>query len=456
MDHRIEFRPPDALAAYPGNAKRHPPEQIAKIAASIREFGFTYPILVDSAGVIIAGHGRLEAARLLGAATVPVMVAEGWSDDQVRAYRLADNRIAEDGDWDADLLRVELEALQSAGFDASLTGFSEEELAVLFGTPAATGNDPDAAPEPPPVALSRPGDVWTLGPHRVACGDCRSADTYAALLGAEKVDACWTDPPYNVAYEGAAGTIANDSMSDADFALFLRDAFALAFASMKPGAAIYVAHADGTQGLAFRQAFSGVGFKLHITVQWVKDRFVLARTDYQPQHEPILYGWRPGAAHRWHGGRKQTTIAQLGDGSPFVQQPDGSFAIRIGDRVLHVNGAATLDEVIPSVLHVDRPSASGLHPTMKPVALIERTLGNNVRAGDLVLDPFGGSGSTLIAADRLGCSARLIELEPRFVDVIVRRWQDFTGREAVHATTGETFANREALHAESVQPSTVS
>jgi DNA modification methylase len=455
LDHRVELRPIDSLAAYPGNAKRHPPDQIAKIAASMRSFGFTYPILVDSAGVIIAGHGRLEAARSLGAATVPVMVATGWTEDQVRAYRLADNRIAEDGDWDEDLLRVELTALTDAGFDTALTGFSEEELAALFGTPADDGNDPDAAPAPAPVVLSQPGDVWTLGPHRIVCGDSRSADVYAALLGTEKVDAVWTDPPYNVAYQGAAGSIANDSMSNNDFALFLRDAFTLAFASMKPGAAIYVAHAD-TEGLNFRSAFTAVGLKLSGCIIWAKDSLVLGRSDYQWQHEPILYGWRPGAAHRWHGGRKLTTIAQLPEGSPFVQQPDGSFTIRIGDRALHVAGAATVEELIPSVIREARPRASADHPTMKPVALIERTLGNNVRPGDLVLDPFAGSGSTLIAADRLGCSARVIELDPRFVDVVVRRWQEYSGREAVHATTGETFANRERLHGQPVQSPAVS
>lgn len=436
---QIENRDIGSLVEFPGNAKTHPDEQIGKIAASISEFGFTYPILVDADSNVIAGHGRLRAARALGMATVPVMVADGWTEAQVRAYRLADNRIAEDGEWDPELLKKEIEALLGFDFDTSITGFEQEEIDALFGVEPVSTNDPDAVPDTPEVALTKSGDVWVLGPHKIVCADCRNGGSYAAL-GGERFDACWTDPPYNVDYHR---TIANDSMDALAFAMFLKESFRLAFEMLKPGGAIYVAHAD-TEGLNFRRAFTDVGFKLSGCIVWAKDSLVLGRSDYQWQHEPILYGWKPGAAHRWHGGRKLTTVAQVGEHSPFTEQPDGTWLIRIGDRALKVEGSAQLVEFASSLIREARPRASVQHPTMKPVALIERTLGNNIRPGDLVLDPFAGSGSTIIAADRLGASCRAIEIEPRFVDVTVRRWQDYTGREAVSAN-GEPFNNRETL-----------
>jgi DNA modification methylase len=260
-------------------------------------------------------------------------------------------------------------------------------------------------------------------------------------MGTELADAVWTDPPYNVAYESAlAGKIKNDDMSAADFGELLSGAFGCLFAVMKPGASIYVAHAD-TEGYAFRKAFADRGFKLSGCLIWKKNALVLGRSDYQWIHEPILYGWKPGSKHRWFGGRKQVTVQELGDVSPFTQQADGTWAIRIGDQTMVVSGDAKIEGPQPSsVLFHEKPQRSQEHPTMKPVGLIERMLSHSARPGDIVVDAFGGSGSTLMAAERLGMCARLVELDTRFVDVIIRRYQDYTGRQATLESTGETFA----------------
>lgn len=420
------------LVPYDRNARTHSQEQVAQVAASIREFGFTNPLLIDEQNRIIAGHGRLAAATLLGMAAVPCIVVDGLTDDQRRALVLADNQLAANAGWDIDLLAEELRDLRDSGFDIDLVGFDTAFInEILDPSPGAT--DPDGAPALDPDPVSVLGDVWTLGPHRVICGDSVEASTLEALLGSERVDACWTDPPYNVAYQtDGHRAIENDALVDGDFRTFLHGAFTAAFGVMKPGAAIYVAHAD-TEGLNFRGAFTDVGFHLSGCIIWRKDSLVLGRSDYQWVHEPILYGWRPGARHRWYGGRKNTTVVDLGDGSPFQDNGDGSYTLRVGDRILTVSGQATVTELVPSVINEPKPKRSTEHPTMKPVALIERMLKHSARPGDLVLDPFGGSGSTLMAAERLGMSARLIELDPCYVDVIVRRWQNYTGRDGVRA-----------------------
>lgn len=431
MLHRFKEIDLAAVVPYDRNARTHSADQVRQIAASIREFGFTNPVLVDEQGRLIAGHGRLEAAKLLDMARLPAIEVRGLTDAQRRALVLADNKLALNAGWDLGLLSEELLALRDQGFDLNLTGFALEELGDLLAPPVDE-QDPDAAPARSEVATTRPGDVWTLGPHRLLCGDSTDVTAYDALLGRERADICWTDPPYNVAYETDAGKIANDNLEDGAFREFLLAAFGSVFTALKPGAAIYVAHAD-TEGLNFRGAFKAAGFKLSGVVIWRKDSLVLGRSDYQWQHEPILYGWREGSRHRWYGGRKQTTIADLGDGSPFAQSPDGRWTVRIGDRVLVVSGEAKVEELVPSLINEPRPKRSDLHPTMKPVALIERMLKHNARPGDLVLDPFGGSGSTLVAADRLGMCARLIELDACYCDVIVKRWQQLTGRTAALA-----------------------
>jgi DNA modification methylase len=423
--------PVSSLVPYERNARTHGADQVEQLMRSIKEFGFTNPLLVDEQNRIIAGHGRLQAALALRMEIVPCVVLTGLTDAQRRALILADNKLALNAGWDAALLTAELQDLKLEGFDLTLTGFSLEDLDAMVGD-LEPENDPDAAPDLPAEPVTNPGDVWVMGPHRLVCGDSTSVDNLDRLTQGALCDVCWTDPPYNVAYETKAGKIANDDLDDKEFRDFLGAAMTAAYTQMKPGASIYVAHAD-TEGLNFRAAYRAAGFKLSGCLVWAKDSLVLGRSDYQWKHEPILYGWKPGSRHRWYGGRKLTTIIDLDqDSSPFKRRDDGKFEIRIGDAVMVIDGAATVQELVPSVINEPKPKPkrSEGHPTMKPVALIERMLRNSARPGDLVLDLFGGSGSTLIAAERLGMCARLSELDPGYCDVIVKRYEQYTGRKA--------------------------
>jgi DNA modification methylase len=425
-----QVRPVSALKPYEKNARTHSAEQVEQLTRSIREFGFTNPLLIDEQNRIIAGHGRLQAALALKMTEVPVIILTGLSDAQRRALILADNKIALNSGWDLKLLTEELAELKLEGYDLTLTGFSLEEIDAM--TPVVVDDkDPDDAPDVPAEPKTKPGDVYVMGPHRLVCGDSTSVDNLDRLMRGELADVCWTDPPYNVAYETKAGKIANDDLDDGEFRDFLAGAYGCAFAVMKPGAAIYVAHAD-TEGLNFRATFRAAGFKLSGCLVWRKDSLVLGRSDYQWQHEPILYGWKPGSRHRWYGGRKLTTMIDLDqDRMPFKRRDDGKYEIRIGDAVMVIDGTAQIEELVPSVINEPKPKRSDGHPTMKPVALIERMLRNSARPGDIVLDLFGGSGSTLMAAERLGMCARLSELDPGYCDVIVARWEAYTGRKAV-------------------------
>lgn len=442
----VVYRPTSKLIPYARNSRTHSEAQIAQIAGSIREFGFTNPVLIDEEGGIIAGHGRVLAAQLLEHDEVPTITLSHLSEVQKRAYVIADNKLALNAGWDSEMLALELHDLGELGFDLALTGFESPEIADLFNLQRIREDrDPDAAPPVPVKVRSRPGDVWLCGAHKVACGDACSMESWDLLMGPEKADAVWTDPPYNVDYQGGtvdALKIKNDKMGDASFRAFLRDAFVSLFTVMKPGASIYVAHSD-TEGLNFRGAFGEAGFKLSGCLIWRKNAMVLGRSDYQWMHEPILYGWRPGAAHRWFGGRKNTTFIE-GENTPFRKLEDGSYSVTVGDHVLHVSADVIVEHMPSSVLFQDKPTRSAEHPTMKPVALVERMLGHCARAGDLVVDAFGGSGSTLIAADRLGMVARVMELDPRFVDVIVQRWQEYTGRQATLGATAQLFDQTQA------------
>lgn len=447
---QIVMMPTERLVPYARNARTHSQHQIAQIAASIAEFGFTNPILIGDDDVIIAGHGRLFAAQRLGMADVPVIVLSHLSEAQRRALVIADNKIAENAGWDEELLRQELAALQAEGFELEIVGFSDDELQELLGgldegTGAVpTVGDPDHVPAIAPRPVSQLGDVWCLGDHRVMCGDSTSLSDMGILCAGRLVDACWTDPPYNVAYEGSAGTIKNDNMGGADFRKFLFSAFTAAHSVMRPGAPMYVAHAD-TEGVNFRKAFADAGFKLSGCLVWVKPSLVLGRSDYQWRHEPILYGWKPGAAHSWYGGRANTTVFEQ-PGAPLRVMPDGTLQIEIDGRVLVVSGKElSVEAVDQSVIRFDKPARNAEHPTMKPVGLILQMLENSSKRGDLVLDPFGGSGSTLIACQKAGRVARLMELDEKFVDVIVRRWQEFTGQKATLEGDGRTFADLEAM-----------
>lgn len=389
------------LIPFAKNSRTHSDAQVAQIAASIREFGFTNPVLIDEANGIIAGHGRVMAARKLKLTEVPCIRLAHLSDAQKRAYVIADNKLALNAGWDEAMLKLELADLKALNFDLDLTGFNTDEIDALLAENGTEGlTDPDDTPEPPVEPVTRLGDVWVCGQHRVMCGSSLEMTAMERLCGEQRVDMLLTDPPYNVAYTGKtkdALTIQNDSMGDEAFRTFLRDAFVTADAMLKPGAVFYVWHAD-SEGYNFRGACRDTGWQVRQCLIWQKNSMVMGRQDYHWQHEPCLYGWKDGAGHLWASDRKQTTL-----------------------------------------LKFDRPSRSEDHPTMKPVALFEYQLLNNTKGGDIVLDSFGGSGTTLIAAEKNGRIARIMELDPKYVDVIVKRWEDFTGQKAVLESTGEPF-----------------
>ena len=402
---KIEQWPTAKLVPYARNARTHSDAQVAQIAASIAEFGFTNPILAGSDGVIVAGHGRLAAAQKLGLEAVPVVVLDHLSPTQRRALVIADNRIAENAGWDDAMLRVELAALADDAFDVALTGFDADALAELIAgeEPDADGQtDDDAMPEVPETPISRSGDVWLLGEHRLLCGDATAAASYERLLAGEQADMVFTDPPYNVNYANSAKdkmrgkdrAILNDNLGDG-FYDFLLAALTPTVAHCRGG--IYVAMSSSELDV-LQAAFRAAGGKWSTFIIWAKNTFTLGRADYQRQYEPILYGWPEGAQRHWCGDRDQ------------------------GD-----------------VWNIKKPQKNDLHPTMKPVELVERAIRNSSRPGNVVLDPFGGSGTTLIAAEKSGRQARLIELDPKYVDVIVRRWQDWTGQQATRESDGLAF-----------------
>jgi site-specific DNA-methyltransferase (adenine-specific) len=401
MTPKIETRLVADLIPYAANSRTHSDAQVAQIAASIKEFGWTNPILIDGENTIIAGHGRLLAARKLGMEEVPAIILDHLSKAQQRALVIADNQLALNAGWDIDMLKAEIEDLNLENFDLSLLGFDDKFLdGLLEPEPTAGLTDEDAVPAAPEIPKTVLGDVWVLGNHRLMCGDSTSIDALQTLTDGALVDMWLTDPPYNVAYEGGTKeklTIQNDSMGDDDFRQFLRDAYSAADAVMKPGAVFYVWHAD-LEGYNFRGAARDIGWQVRQCLIWKKSSLVLGRQDFQWQHEPCLYGWKEGAAHLWANDRKQTTI-----------------------------------------LEFNKPSRNGEHPTMKPVELFEYQMLNNTKGADIVLDSFGGSGTTMIAAEKHGRHARLMELDPKYCDVIIKRWQDFTGQKAIHAETGEVF-----------------
>jgi len=431
MTIQVEQRRVDDLIPYARNSRTHSDAQVAQIAASIQEFGWTNPVLIDGDGGLIAGHGRLLAARKLGLVEVPCIALGHLSETQKRALIIADNKLALNAGWDDAMLALEIGELAESGFDLGLMGFSDAEISALSADKTEGLTHPDEAPDLPDVPLSEMGDVWILGGHRLIVGDSTIHTDVEGAMGGVMADCLWTDPPYKVNYEGSAGKIKNDNMKDEAFREFLSQAFTSAFTVMKPGAPAYIAHAD-TEGLNFRGAFSDCGFKISGCLIWRKNSLVLGRSDYQWQHEPVLYGWKPGAAHRWYGGRKNTTLLEFG-GDLVTDNGDGTLTLRMGSESAVISGEAlTLHRVEPTVFSVEKPKRSSAHPTMKPVELITRMLRNSTREGDVVLDLFGGSGSTLIACEMLGRFCRIVEFDPKFADVIVRRWQDFTGREAVN------------------------
>ena len=430
---KLEYWPVDRLRAC-ARPLRDNDACVERMASAMSRFGCRIPLLVRADGEVVDGHLRLKAARALNFASVPVLLVDDMDDAQIRAFRLLVNRSATWAKWNEGELSQELAELRAMDVDLEITGFEPRELDRFLKAAALDDDDVlDTAPEAPARPVSRPGDLWLLGGHRLLCGDATLPESYAALMQGMEADMVWTDPPYNVAYEGKAGKIKNDAMSDQDFAAFLQRVFRQMVTGVRKGGAVYVAHAeDGGLGVIFRQAFIQAGLKLASCLIWRKNSGVLSRADYHWQHEPILYGWRPGAPHMWFGDRKQTTVQ---DAFPAAVHEDGDvpcWHIMDGERIVRISGKDVHVEVLAgSVFCEPKPQRNADHPTMKPVALIERMLTNSSKRGDIVLDPFGGSGSTLMACERQDRICRTMELDPRFVDVIIRRWEDATGREAL-------------------------
>jgi DNA modification methylase len=402
MAKRIEIWPIEKLIPYARNPRTHSDRQVMQIAASIAEFGFVNPVLVDSDAGILAGHGRLLGAQSLKLKQVPVIVLDHLTPAQRKAYLLADNKLAELAGWDEDLLRLELHDLELADFDLSVIGFSNEELRDLLEadevSPGLT--DEDAAPEAPEHPVSQTGDLWLLGKHRVLCGDATVLKSVRRLMNGEQADVVFTDPPYNVDYTGYTDEklkIQGDRMAPADFDRFLRKSFTSYGSVLKPGASMYVCHASSIQR-EFQNAIESAGFEIRCQIIWAKNTFAWGFGRYKFQHEPIFYCHVAGQSDAWYGDKSQSTLWQE-----------------------------------------KKPAANRLHPTMKPVELIERALLNSSKGGDCVLDLFGGSGSTLIACERRNRNARLMELDPKYTDVIVKRWQEYTGQQAVHAAEDRSF-----------------
>ena len=378
----MQLVPVSRLVPYVNNARTHSPEQIAKLRSSLREFGFINPVIIDRDYGVIAGHGRILAAKEEGITEVPCVFADHLTEAQKKAYIIADNRMAMDAGWDEELLRVEIEALQAADFDPLLTGFDEKELADLFDEEdePVKDDDFDLSTALAQAAFVERGDIWTVGRHRLMCGDATSEDDVSTLMAGKKANLIVTDPPYGVSFKSASGlTIQNDSIKDEDFYTFLLASFRNMAAHLEKGGAAYVFHAD-TEGLNFRRAFIDAGFHLAGCCIWVKDSLVLGRSDYQWQHEPVLYGFLQNGKHPWYSDRKQTTV--------------WNFA---------------------------KPKRNANHPTSKPLDLLGYPIGNSSQENAIVIDTFGGSGSTMMACEQTNRICCMMELDEKYASVILRR-----------------------------------
>lgn len=386
---QMQLVPLSKLVPYVNNARTHSPEQITKLRSSLREFGFVNPVIIDQDFGIIAGHGRVMAAKEEGIEEVPCVFVDYLTEAQKKAYILADNRFAQDAGWDEELLRIEIESLQGADFDISLTGFDPDELTDLFAGDSDSDvkdDDFDLSTALEKAAFVKKGDIWTVGRHRLMCGDATSADDVAALMDGKRANLVVTDPPYGVSFKSSDGlTIENDSMKGDEFYQFLLAAFKNVVANLEKGGVAYVFHAD-TEGLNFRRAFQDAGFHLAGCCIWVKNSLVLGRSDYQWQHEPVLYGFLQNGKHPWYSDRKQTTI-----------------------------------------WNYDKPKRNKNHPTSKPLDLLGYPICNSSQENGIVIDTFGGSGSTLMACEQSGRICYMLELDEKYASVILRRYVEDTG-----------------------------
>ena len=375
------------LIPYARNSRTHTDEQVAQVAASIKEFGFLNPVIIAEDNTILAGHARVLAARKLGLDKVPCVKAENLTEAQKRAYIIADNKLSLNAGWDEELLAVEISDLQAESFDLSLLGFDEKELDKLLSPSGedVKEDDFDIDAELDKPVFTKDGDLWQIGRHRLLCGDCTKKENLDRLMEGRKANLTVTDPPYNVNYEGVAGKIRNDNLGDEEFFNFLLSAFSRMHENMASDASIYVFHAD-TEGLNFRRAFDEAGFHLSGCCIWKKSRLMMGHSPYQWQHEPCLFGWIKGGKHHWYSDRKQSTIWEF-----------------------------------------DKPTKNDLHPTMKPLALISYCILNSSMSNTLVLDPFLGSGTTMMACQQLDRSCFGLELDPKYCDVIINRYIELVG-----------------------------
>lgn len=385
----MQLIPLGKLVPYVNNARTHSPEQLAKLRSSLREFGFINPVIIDRDFNVIAGHGRIAAAKEEGITEVPCVFVDYLTEAQKKAYILADNRMALDAGWDEELLRIEIESLQGADFDVSLTGLGEDEIADLFsgdGEKDVKDDDFDLSAALEKAAFVERGDIWTVGRHRLMCGDATSAEDVAALMDGKKANLIVTDPPYGVSFKSGSGlSIQNDSMKGNEFYTFLYNSFSCMVEHLESGGAAYVFHAD-TEGLNFRKAFVDAGFHLAGVCIWVKNSLVLGRSDYQWQHEPVLYGFLKNGKHPWYSDRKQTTI-----------------------------------------WNYDKPKRNKNHPTSKPLDLLGYPISNSSQENAIVLDTFGGSGSTMMACEQTNRICHMMELDEKYASVILRRYVEDTG-----------------------------
>ena len=406
---KIELWPIEKLKPFEGNARTHTDEDVDKIVDSMGRWGVTFPILVDEKGEVIAGHLRLRASKKRKLRRVPVIVARGWSEEDKRAYRLADNQLAARATWNRDILYEELRALEGGGFDLTLLGFEAPDLKQLFADCTANAlGDPEAVPEVPEEPVTVRGDTWEMGVHRVGCGDCTSTDDVADAIGTLAPVLMVTDPPYGVSYDPgrrgrndrkstvkSKGKVLNDDRAD------WREAWA-----HFPGDVAYVWH-GALHGVVVAESLIACGFELRSQIVWNKQHFAFGRADYHWKHESCFYAVRKGSRSHWNGDRKQSTVWEVSNNNPFGNN--------------------------------DREQVWG-HGTQKPVEVMRRPIANNSKPGDVVYDPFLGSGTTLIAAEMTGRRCVGLELSPAYVDVIVKRWEAYTGRPAHLTSTGQTFA----------------
>lgn len=413
----IIYKSIDDLRAYELNAKIHEQSQIEQIANSIKEFGFVQPVVVDKNNVIVIGHGRVEALKQLGYKEAPCVCVDNLTEDQVKALRLADNKTNE-SEWDTELLAVDLSGISFDMTQFGFDGFMDFEEAEDEDAEEDDFNIEESIPIEPKAKL---GDIYELGKHRLLCGDSTDKAMVEDFMQGTKADLLLTDPPYNVAYESSDGkTIQNDNMSDAAFYKFLNAAFSTADSVLKEGGAYYIWHAD-SEGLNFRAACKNAGWKVRQCLIWNKNSLVLGRQDYQWKHEPCLYGWKDGAAHYFVDDRTQTTV--------FEDKGIDLKKLK-KDEMLKLLQEIFADKISATVINEDKPSRSELHPTMKPIKLLARQIKNSSRQDEIVLDLFGGSGSTLIACEQLNRKCYMVEYDPKYVDVIIDRWETLTGEKA--------------------------